>query len=498
MLNRSSGILLPISSLMGPYGIGCLGKDARRMVDFLRDGGFKAWQVLPLTIPDHHGSPYKSVSAFAGNTLLLDPEQLCERRLITEEELAECRGSQPYTVDYAHLRRQRGVLFHKAFLRRSPEDADAAAGFALRNPWVTDFALYTALRMETGREWYDWEPVLRRREPAALDQAVQRLREPYDEAIFLQYLFFSQWTQLRSYANARKVEIIGDMPIYVSAESVDVWRDQHLFLLDKDGRPAAVAGVPPDLFSATGQLWGNPLYCWEEMERDGFAWWRARLRHAHTLYDRVRLDHFRGFSAYWSVPSQAPDAREGTWRPGPGTRLFDALFQEFEPELLIAEDLGVREPALEELLLQTGLPGMRLLQFAFLEQDGGIHLPYNHTPNTVAYTGTHDNNTLLGYLRELTAAERDYCLRYCGFTGENWQDGGAENPAIRTILRTLWMSPARLVIVPVQDLLGYGADTRINSPGTADGNWVFRLTEGGFSELRPEVYRQLSALYGRL
>ena len=497
MQKRSSGVLLHISSLMGPYGIGCFGRDAMRFIDFLEKGGFRAWQVLPFSIPDGCNSPYKSVSAFAGNPLLIDPEQLFEEKLITKEELAGCRIGPSYAVDFTTLRPQRRALFHKAFRRRTPAIMERMAAFRAQHPWLEDFALYTALQEDTGKDWHDWEEPLRKRRPRALRAAAERLKDAVDEAVFLQYLFFTQWQKIHAYAREKGIEIIGDMPIYVSYESADVWSNQHLFALDEEGLPTEVAGVPPDFFSETGQRWGNPLYDWAAMELDGFSWWIARLGSAAALFDRVRIDHFRGFSAYWAVPAAAETAKEGQWLPGPGLKLFDALFREIDPGAVIAEDLGVRDPLLEELLRKTGLPGMRVLQFAFLGQDDGIHLPHNYLPNTVAYTGTHDNNTLLGFLWEITPKERAYCLDYCAFPGGDWKAGGAGNPAIRSILKTLWASPARLVMVPVQDLLGFGADTKMNHPGVAEGNWEFRLTEEAFTRLDPSVYQHLSDLYNR-
>ena len=497
MTKRSSGVLLHISSLMGPYGIGCFGRDAVRFIDFLREGGFRAWQVLPFSVPDAWNSPYKSVSAFAGNPCFIDPEQLFEQKLITAEELESCKANSPYFVDFFALNRQRRALFSTAFSRISPELREKMDRWRAGQPWVEDFALYTALQEETGRDWREWDPPLRRREPAALDAARERLRDAVDQAVFLQYLFFTQWSALRAYANSQGIEIIGDMPIYVSLESADVWSNQALFDLDETGAPAEEAGVPPDFFSENGQRWGNPLYNWAEMKKDGYRWWIDRILHAHRLFNKIRIDHFRGFSAYWAVPAAAKTAKEGRWREGPGMDFFRALFAHIDPSALIAEDLGVRDEGLEQLLADTGLPGMRVLQFAFLGQDDGIHLPHNYLPNTVAYTGTHDNNTLLGYLWELTPEQRRYCLDYCGFSGTAWKDGGAQNPAIRAVLRTLWGSPANLIVVPVQDLLGYGGDTKMNRPGIAEGNWSYRLTEEAFSQLHADIYRRLSLLFSR-
>lgn len=496
-MQRKSGVLLHISSMMGSYGIGCFGRDTLRFIDFLKDAGFRAWQVLPFTIPDECNSPYKSVSAFAGNPCFIDPEQLFESGLITHEELESCKAASPYAVDFIALKAQRNLLFQKAFDRCDAALKEQIAAWRAAQPWVEDFALYLALQAETGQNWIDWEPALRRREPEALAAARERLNHSIEKEVFLQYLFYTQWQKVRSYANERGIEIIGDMPIYVSFESADVWSNQQLFALNEQGYPTEEAGVPPDYFSADGQRWGNPLYDWDAMKQNGYRWWLERIGHAHALFDKIRIDHFRGFSAYWAVPAEAETAKEGTWCQGPGMDFFNILFEHIDREALIAEDLGIRDAELEQLLEDSGLPGMRVMQFAFLGQDDGMHLPHNYLPNTVAYTGTHDNNTLLGYLWELTPENRRYCLDYCGFEGSTWKDGGSQNPAIRAILRTLWASPARLIVVPVQDLLGYGSDTKMNRPGIAEGNWSYRLTEEAFSQLHADTYRRLSVLYNR-
>lgn len=497
MQRRSSGVLLHISSLMGPYGIGVFGRDTLRFIDFLKEAGFRAWQVLPFTVPDECNSPYKSVSAFAGNPYFIDPEQLFNKNLITAQELEDCRAASPYAVDFGTLKEQRNALFTKAYSRCTPELKQQIEGWSLTQPWVKDYALYTALQADTGKNWIDWEEPLRKREPAALKAAEERLKTTVEKEIFLQFLFFTQWQAVRRYANERGIEIIGDMPIYVSFESADVWTNQELFALNEKGYPAEEAGVPPDYFSEDGQRWGNPLYDWSAMKKDDYRWWVNRISHAHSMFDKIRIDHFRGFSAYWAVPATAKTAKEGQWRQGPGMDFFNTLFRHIDRKALIAEDLGIRDEELEELLRQTDLPGMRVIQFAFLGQDDGMHLPHNYLPNTVAYTGTHDNNTLLGYLWELTPENRRYCLEYCGFEGTSWKDGGSQNPAIKAVLRTLWGSPANLIIVPVQDLLGYGGDTKMNRPGIAEGNWSYRLTEEAFNQLHADTYRRLSQLYNR-
>ncbi len=500
MKKRTSGVLLHVSSLMGPYGIGTFGQSAIRFIDFLQAAGFRYWQVLPFTGLDVCHSPYKSESAFAGNCFFIDPELLYDQGLITAAELKSCICSDPYTTAYEWLSKTRPAIFRSAFLNAQRKPNPKLTEFFEKNKgWLYDYSIYMAVKEATCKEWQDWDdPALKRHEPAALAKAEAQYAEQIAYHIFLQYLFDTQWQKVKAYANALGISIIGDMPIYPAPESADVWGHQELFELDPDGNPARVAGVPPDYFTADGQKWGNPLYRWERMAEDQYAWWKSRLAHATRLFDRVRIDHFRAFSAYWAVPGEAPTAKSGEWELGPGYPFFEEIFKEIPREKIIAEDLGAQDPALIALLAQTGLPGMRVLQFGFLEENDNPHLPHNYSSYTVAYTGTHDNTTLLAYLWELPPERREYCLRYCGFAGEDWKSGGAQNQAARAILRTLWSSHAELVLAPIQDLCGFGNDTRMNYPGTAHGNWGFRLTEAAFASLDIPYLRSLNEDYHRL
>ncbi len=499
MTERKSGVLMHISSLMGEYGIGTFGKEARRFVDFLQTCGFRYWQVLPFTRTDSCNSPYKSDSAFAGNMLFLDPEELYEKGFLTAEERDACRFSDPYRTDYAALLETRPAIFRKAFARLSDSERKKVAQFLEENQsWLYDFCVYMAVKEATGADWCDWEDgPLKRHEKQAVDAAAKQYAKEVGYQAFLQYLFDSQWSALKEYANTRGVEIIGDMPIYVSYESADVWSNRELFELDKQGASARVAGVPPDYFSADGQRWGNPLYHWRAMKADGYAWWKQRLCHATRLFDKVRIDHFRAFSSYWAVPADAPTAKEGVWVKGPGYPFFQQIFQEIDRDRIIAEDLGIQDAAVAVLLEKTGLPGMRVMQFGFSDSADNLHLPHNYDRHVVAYSGTHDNTTLLAYLWELTAEQREDCLRYCGFAGENWQEGGAYSPSVRAMLETLWRSHAELIIVPIQDICGFGGDTRMNRPGIAEGNWEFRLTEQAFQEIDRNYLKNINRLYKR-
>lgn len=500
MTGRHSGVLLHISSLMGDYGIGTFGREAKRFVDFLRAGGFHYWQVLPFTRIDSCNSPYKSDSAFAGNELFIDPEDLYEQGLLTAQELQECRYPTPYATAYSWLKKQRPVMLKAAFGRMDSALERNVQAFTDENRfWLYDYSLYRILQEEQGEDdWRKWKDgPLKWHEEQALSAFAEQHPEQMKYHAFVQYLFYHQWEVVKAYANTNGVQIIGDMPLYVSLESTDVWSHRDLFELDQRGNPARVAGVPPDYFSQDGQKWGNPLYDWSRMEADDYSWWRQRLHHAMNLFDRVRIDHFRAFSAYWVVPAEAETAREGKWEPGVGKPFFDRLCQEIDREQIIAEDLGTRDASLVKLLEETGFPGMRVMQFGFPDPADNLHLPHNYSYHTVAYSGTHDNNTCLAYLWELTPEQREDCLRYCGFSGGDWKEGGARNPAIRAMLRTLWSSHAGLVMAPIQDLCGFGGDTKMNRPGVAEGNWEFRLTREALSQIDVPFLRQLNDVYRR-
>lgn len=501
--NRASGILMHISSLPGDYGIGSFGRAARDFVDFIKSAGCSYWQVLPFGPIDDYNSPYKSFSAFAGNPFFIDLDRLAHFGLLTAEELDSVRVAEPHTVAFDFIRRTRIDLLWKAYDRLDEAFHQMIRDFALEHEdWLPDYALYMTLKNHFGgADWYDWEDeALKLHEAEAVAKARQEYAKEIDFQEFLQFEFFAQWQYLKTYANDRGVKIIGDMPIYVSLESADVWACRELFDLDEEGRPQAVAGVPPDYFSTDGQLWGNPLYRWDYLKETGYHWWTLRLKHALTLFDSVRIDHFRGFSAYWSIPADAETAREGQWLAGPGMDFFKAM----EPIIahsegeIIAEDLGVQDEELCGLLAETGFPGMRVFQFAFIEEGNNPHFPHNYPDNVVAYTGTHDNNTLLGYLWELLPHQRDYALRYVDFDlAADWSVGGAAFPCGHKIIRALFMSAASLVILPIQDVLGYGSDAKMNAPGQPFGNWTFRITSGALKELDNRWLQQLNILYKR-
>lgn len=466
-----------ISSLWGEYSEGSLGKAAKEWIDFISDCGFGVWQVLPFCLPDDFSSPYKSYSAFSLNPYFIDLDRLHEMGLLTSAELEGARQCTPYSCEFKRLFAERMPLLARAAERFS--DSGKIRGFLDGHKQTENFCRFMALRKANGElTWNEWTVA----EP---DESEQRLWE------FTQYIFFEQWKEIREYAHERGVKIIGDIPIYVSWDSADVWSNPTQFLLDARSLPTAVAGVPPDYFAKDGQLWGNPLYDWEAMQNDGFSWWKERISFMTELFDGVRIDHFRGIESYYSIPADAETAKDGVWCKGPGLALIDAIKSVSGDRLLIAEDLGDITDAVHELVEKSGFPGMRVLQFGFQGDSDSPHLPHNYKNNCIAYTGTHDNNTLLGYVWELDADTRKRLLSYCGFEGDDW------NSCYDSVLRTMFASHAGLLILPVQDLLLYGSDTRLNVPGRSGGNWSYRITRGQLDGINRDKFRKWNSEYGR-
>ena len=479
MINRTSGVLMHVSSLYGDYSIGSFGKEAKEFVDFLCEGGFTLWQVLPFCMTDDCNSPYKSYSAFGGNPFFIDLPTLKDRGLLTDAELLSARQKSPYLCEYDRLSAKRFDLLRRAARRVQNGERQAVAAFAEEYPELARAAEFLALRQANGgAPWQEWTTDAADPEELFFWQ-------------FVQYEFFRQWLAIKAYANERGVRIVGDVPIYVSLDSADVWANREQFQLERDNYPTAVAGVPPDYFSEDGQLWSNPLYDWKEMKKDGYAWWKRRIEYMLTLFDGVRIDHFRGFEAYWSVPAEAKTAKEGKWVKGPGRALVDALREVAGDRLIIAEDLGDITEGVEKLLKYSKLPGMRVFQFGFLGDADSPHLPHNYIKNCVAYTGTHDNNTLLGYVWELDEATRKRVLTYCNCDSEDWSRG------CEMIVKTMMASHADTVIFPIQDIFVYGADTRMNTPGTAKNNWAYRITKEQLSAVNRPRFYALNKLYGR-
>ena len=483
-MDRSSGILLPVSALPGPCGIGDLGADTRDFIDFLAAAGQRYWQILPLNPPDGVHSPYLSASTFAGSTDLLSPEPFLARGALTAGEVRAIDwGADPMRVDYDRVHAGRTALWDAAFAREKASAAPALRAALAAEPWLRDYCLYMAVKEEQGgAPWYAWPQPLRDRSAAALAAALERLDDRVLLHAYLQTEFTRQWDAVRAYAHAHGVRIIGDLPMYIAPDSADVWAQPAQFRLDPDGQPSAAAGVPPDYFSADGQLWGNPLYNWPYHKQTGYAWWIRRVRHALGIYDLLRIDHFRGFDTYWAIPADSTTARTGKWENGPGMELFDALEAALGKLPIIAEDLGELFPSVRKLLADSTFPGMKVLQFAFGGGDSE-YLPHNHVKNSVVYPGTHDNTTLTAWWDESASAkEKAVAAAYLHLTG--YQPTAKEVAAVKTeaartaLLRAALGSVADRAIIPMADWLGLGEEAHLNSPGKLGGNWSWRAADG--------------------
>ncbi len=488
---RQSGILMHITSLPGPYGIGTIGKSAFDFVDFLKQAGQSKWQILPLTPTGFGDSPYQSCSAFAGNPYLIDLQLLVEDGLLDRDVLASvCWGESETAVDFGRIYENRQKMLKLAYRQFSQKEALDA--FCQENSyWLSDFALYLALKDEhSGAPWYLWESPLKRRDPDTLWNARRRLQEPIRFHCFVQYLFDKQWKALRRYAHENGVQIIGDVPIYVPLDSVEVWTHPELFQLDAQLAPTAVAGCPPDAFSQDGQLWGNPLYCWEAHKQDGYNWWLRRMQAASHWYDSIRIDHFRAFESYWSVPAADTTARNGQWVTGPGLPFLQALQKALPRTPLIAEDLGVITPKVRALKDGAKLPGMKVLQFAFEGDSPSEYLPHNCIPDCIYYTGTHDNMTLLQWLDTLPQKARDFACGYMHLTQEEGLTWG--------IIRTAMSTVANLCMFQMQDFLELDSTGRMNFPGTQSGNWTWRASPGVMTRELAEKIRTYTKRYDRL
>lgn len=498
-LTRMAGILLHPTSLPSPYGIGDLGKDAYDFIDFLADAGQHLWQILPLTHTGYGDSPYQSFSAFAGQPLLISPAHLIELGLLNEFELQNCPVTNDEHIDYGVIIPWKQLIFRLAYSRFiAKKDIDEHikeefAGFCEQNRyWLDDYSLFMACKdINGGKSWLEWEEDYR----IPTEELKHRLKETLSEDIgyykFLQFLFFTEWSSLKEYANEHGVRIIGDIPIFVSMDSADVWANQRLFQLDSKGYPLAVAGVPPDYFSETGQLWGNPLYNWPEHEKENFSWWILRIKSQLSSLDILRIDHFRGFEAYWSIPYGEKTAVNGRWIKSPGEQLFRAIEDELGKGLpIIAEDLGIITDEVTALREKFHFPGMKVLQFAFDSSAENVYLPHNFTdPGCVCYTGTHDNDTTLGWYHTLNEEARKEADLYTGIRTEEQISWG--------MIRLCMGSTAAYAVYPLQDVLSLGSEARMNTPGVAAGNWNWRFKKGALTPVLVERLRKLARLYGR-
>jgi 4-alpha-glucanotransferase len=502
---RSSGILLHPTSLPGRFGIGDLGPEAYAFADFLEAANQSLWQVLPLGPTGYGDSPYACYSAFAGNTLLISPEQLVSDGLLTQDQLENVTAFPDGLVDFEAVHKYKDEILQGAYatFKRATNqklETDFTEFCERHVSWLDDYALFRALKDEHGGvAWHEWEPSLVRRDAVALETAKQKLNDEIEAQKFYQFLFFRQWFALKSNCNKRGIKLVGDIPIFVAHDSADVWTNPDQFKLNKDGTPIVVAGVPPDYFSATGQLWGNPLYHWEHMRADGFKWWIDRVRATLQTFDIARIDHFRGFAACWEIPGGDKTAERGRWVDAPGRELFTAIRNALGQVPIIAEDLGVITPDVEALRDDFGFPGMRILQFGFSSDSRNIDLPHNYHKNVVVYTGTHDNDTAVGWFgsvagegstrdTEQVERERDFCLKYLNSDGTeiHWD-----------FIRAALASVANTAIVPLQDLLGLGNEARMNLPNSTEGNWTWQFKAGALTKGIVQRLRGLTELYGR-
>ena len=484
---------MPLSSLPSPYGIGTMGKEAYRFADFLEAAGQKYWQLLPLGPSNCGDSPYSSLSTFAGNPLFIDLDLLKEDGLLNEEDLSEIDwGTDPEIVDYERVRQNRYPVLRKAFLNGKDMFSDEVALFHQQNAgWLDNYALYMSVKKKyRDAGWQEWPEEIRLRNPDAMERYRKELAEEIDFWIFIQFLFYRQWDALRTYVHNKGIGFIGDVPIYVAMDSADVWGETQFFQLDEKGKPVEVAGVPPDAFTEEGQLWGNPLFDWDRMKADGYGWWIRRIEGAQKLYDVIRIDHFRGFESYWSVPATEKTAINGHWVKGPGLDLVHVLTSWFYGLEYIAEDLGIITPEVAGLVKDSGLPGMKVLQFAFDSEGDSVYLPHNISDsNSVCFVGTHDNDTVLGWVEKLSDADRSFAADYMHITeDEGWCEG---------MIRTGMATPSGLFVVPMQDVLELPGSCRMNMPGVPDGNWRWRMLPRAATEEKAARLLALTKRYRR-
>ncbi len=490
---RKCGVLMPISSLPSRFGIGGFSKEAYDFVDFLAAGGQSLWQILPLGPTGYGDSPYQSFSTFAGNPYYISLDKLIEDGLLTEQECEDCDyGNHPEYVNYEKIYYTRFKLLRMAFDRADITQNEAYQSFVEENKeWLKDYAMYMAIKdSKKGISWIEWEEDIKLRRPEAMAHYENALRDDINFYCYQQYLFATQWTALKAYANKKGVDIVGDIPIYVAFDSADTWANPELFQLDEENIPTAVAGCPPDAFSATGQLWGNPLYRWDYHEQTGFAWWIRRLSYCFKIYDMVRIDHFRGFDEYWAIPYGDETAENGKWEKGPGYALFDAMKKALGNRPVIAEDLGFLTPSVLKLVKKTGYPGMKILQFAFDPREESDYLPHNYPTNSVVYTGTHDNDTVNGWISALSRKDLAFAKKYIGVK--------RTSDICSHLIRVALASVSDTAIIPLQDYLELGSEARINTPSTLGGNWEWRVkAEACTPELSARML-ELAQIYGRI
>ena len=490
---RASGILMHISSLPSEYGIGTFGREARRFVDFLEKAGQSFWQILPICPTSYGDSPYQSFSSFAGNPYFIDLKTLCKEGLLTKKECDSYDwGASAVEADFGVLYKNRYDLLKKAYTRFSKKEPDNFSEFCEKEgQWLEDYAMFMALKdAHGGDSWDKWKREYRFREPDALET----VRTTFATEIYfykmLQYLFFQQWSSLKDYANEQGIQLLGDVPIYVAYDSADVWADPGQFYLDENLVPVEVAGCPPDAFSEDGQLWGNPLFRWDVMKQDGYRWWTNRIRAMAALYDVVRIDHFRGFDSYYAIPANADTAKNGVWREGPGMELFRRLEETLGKLNIIVEDLGFLTPSVIQMVQDSGFPGMKVLQFAFDSREESDYIPHSYGHHCVVYTGTHDNDTILGWMKTAPKESVAYAKNYLNLSKEEGYHWG--------MMRGAWASVSDLAIVTMQDILGLGSAARMNTPSTLGNNWKWRARKEDITPQLARKTRKYTELYGRV
>lgn len=492
MKQRASGILMHISSLPGPYGIGDFGKAAYDFVDFLVDTETKYWQILPLGITGYGDSPYQSFSAFAGNPYFIDLKELIEEGYLSDKEVEDADlGDDPERVDFGKLYENKMPLLHSAFEKsREALRKDLETFYKEEENWLHDFALFMAIKGSFGGiSWQKWPDEYRKREEDTLKEFEETHEEEIMFWVFTQYWFFRQWRKLKGYANSKGIKIVGDIPIYVAEDGADIWSEPELFLVEKDLRPTCVAGCPPDAFTDLGQLWGNPIYDWNAMKKDGYRWWLKRIRESFRIYDTVRIDHFRGFESYWEIPAGSENAVHGKWVKGPGMDLFTAIREELGDLDFMAENLGFMTDDVVKLIEDAGYPGMNVLIFAFDPDNDSEFLPHNNIRNSVVYTTNHDSPTSLGFLKSARKEEFEFARKYFRLNKEEGYHWG--------FIRGAWTSPSYLAVAPTQDLLGLDDSARFNVPSTLGNNWVWRMKEGSLTKGIRTRLRNLNRTYRR-
>lgn len=489
---RRCGVLMPISSLPSRFGIGGFSKEAYEFVDFLAASGQSLWQILPLGPTGYGDSPYQSFSTFAGNPYYISLDFLIDEGLLTSEECSSVDfGDNSHKVEYEKIYNTRFELLKKAFERANVGENKEYQEFVENNKeWLKDYAMYMAIKDSLGGiSWIEWDEDIRLRKPHAMAEYENKLANEIAFYCYQQYLFATQWMALKKYANKKGISIVGDIPIYVAFDSADTWANPELFQLDEENVPVAVAGCPPDAFSATGQLWGNPLYRWDYHEETGFAWWIRRLAHCFKLYDIVRIDHFRGFDEYWAIPYGDETAEFGEWKQGPGYKLFDAMKKALGNRAVIAEDLGFLTPSVLKLVKKTGYPGMKILQFAFDSREESDYLPHNYPNNCVVYTGTHDNDTVNGWIPSMSRKDLAFAKKYLNVK--------RTSDICESLIRTALGCVADTAVIPMQDYLGLGSEARINTPSTLGGNWEWRMDRDACTEELSKHMLELAQIYGR-